>query len=296
MKGLVFLLALSCGACAAQEMSARVMASSPVMPAAGRAIGGAFGAELPPGVTQRDVASLVLPRATASLATLTGLKRWPQEKGLFISLVCIAPDTAAQIEAMRAANGQASCAVSAGTNLGLGLLKQDQDGKLSATSEPLSWQGAAGNPLAVSWAHSKLFGPYGINHWQDQTNAHAKEEVLMPSQLVGLDLGKYNLGPKMKAFGIRSSLDERYAGGSAHFEFLSLFAVVGGELRVVFSEPVSYLKEVLRKDGKHDVWSGAASVGVGAGRTDGMADLVVKGRGWQTVFKWNSAAMRYLAH
>jgi hypothetical protein len=43
------------------------------------------------------------------------------------------------------------------------------------------------------------------------------------------------------AFGVRSALDQPYAGGYGHFETLHLFQVMGNTIQRILSQPLYYL-------------------------------------------------------
>lgn len=276
-----------------------------------------FGTVLPSAVTVENVVQLILPKTNASLATLVGMKRWPYQKDVYVAFICIAPSQSAKDRAVKYNNGKPICSPSqvevrpsgkpgeweaAGVYLmAIGMLKLDTQGHLSLASTVISWSGDGGSPLGANWEHSNLFGPIGINHWKDEENEKMKSEQFFPSEIYKLDFAKYAIADGNIAFGIRSGMNEGYSGGGASFQFLTLFAVIDGELRAIFSEPMYYFKDIAgnwNDDGtrNHDVYEGENTVSVSEAKVNGYFKLIVKSKKkpWRKSFRWNPNTQRYV--
>lgn len=277
-----------------------------------------FGTVLPNGVTAENVVRLLVPKANASLATLVGMKRWPYRKDMYVAFTCIAPSQLIKDRVIKYNNGKPMCSPEqvefirsdkpgewkvAGNHLvALGVVSLDAQGHLSLASTVISWSGIDGSPLGTTWQHSNLYGPGGINHWKDEESEKLKSEQIFPSEIYKLDFAKYTLTNDNIAFGIRSGINEGYSGGGANFQVLTLFAVIDGELRAIFSEPMYYFKDIAgnwNKDGtrNHEVYEGENTVSVSDAKTNGYFRLIVKStkKRWRKSFLWDQNLRRYLA-
>lgn len=256
-----------------------------------------FGTALPPGVTARDIVLLLLPNGDPGLATLVGLKRWPHAKDTYIALACIAPNQSTRESALKYNNGSQICAPwlgdsvtgisAANYTLALAVVKMPQSARPALASTVIKWSGTSGNPLGANWDHSNLDGPF---------------DAAYPEELYKFDFAKYAISEDTTAFGIRSGINENYAGGGANFQILTLFAVINGELRVVFSEPIYYFKDIAgawNENGtrNHEDYEGANIIIVSKTRENGYYKLLVKSsnKKWQKEFHWDKKSLRYVA-
>ena len=164
-----------------------------------------FGTNLPAGLATDDIVRLLLPKANASLATLAGMKNWPYKENMYIAFACIAPNQLTKERALKYNNGKAICNpwqtetkpgskpgewVSSGDYLmAIGMIRKDGD-RISLASTVVSWSGVEGSPLATKWSHSNLFGPGGINQWQDEETEKMKSALLYPSERQHLAIGR----------------------------------------------------------------------------------------------------------
>ncbi len=277
-----------------------------------------FGTALPNGVAAEDVVRLILPTANPSLATLVGMKHWPHGNNKYVAFVCIAPHQLSRERAIQYNNGKplccpwqvgavpgrkpGECEAVGDYLMAVGMLQLDTEGHLSLASTVVKWSGIEGGPLGTNWQHSNLFGPGGINHWKDKESEKLKSEQFFPVDFYKFDFAKYAITKGNVAFGIRSGMNESYSGGGANFQILTLFAVIDGELRVVFSEPMYYLKDIAgrwNKDGtrNHGVYEGENTVGVSNTMANGYFKLIVRSREkpWHKTFRWDPNVRRYVA-
>ncbi|GHU05123.1 hypothetical protein FACS1894158_06980 [Betaproteobacteria bacterium] len=268
-----------------------------------------FGTILPDGITAENVVQLLLPKANASLATLVGMKRWPHGKDMYVAFVCIAPSQRTKDDAIKYNNGKPVCDLmmtgyreSGEYLMAVGMLQINTNRHLSLVSTSISWLGIEGSPLGAKWSNSNLFGPVGINHWKDEESEELKSELLFSSAIYRFDFAKYAITDNNIAFGIRSGMGEGYSGGGAEFQILTLFAVIDGELRVIFSEPMYYFKDIAgnwNKNGtrKHEIFEGENTVSVSKTTTNGYFKLIVKSKknSWHKSFVWNPNTRQYEA-
>lgn len=270
-----------------------------------------FGSDLPTGMTSTDIVRLVLPNDHAELATLVGIKRWPQQAGRYIAFVCLAPTAAAKQSALQYNHGQPLCSPwqetleskpSGSYRMAVAVLQLNAEMRLELVSHAISWSGVERSPLGARWTYSSLFGPLGINDGDAPESATLKAQWFFPTDLYALDLANYAIAEGTTAFGIRSGLSESYSGGGANFQILTLFAIINGELRMIFSEPMYAFKDLAgdwNKNGsrQHHVYEAENSVRIAQTAHHGYFDLVVqsKQKGWRQVFQWDPNARRYLA-
>lgn len=270
-----------------------------------------FGADRPNGVALADVVRLLLPQQNAALATLVGVKRWPQQQDQYLAFVCLAPTVTARNHALQYNNGQPMCSpwqetlessASGKYQMAVAVLQLNAEKRLALASPVVSWSGVEGSPLGARWKHSNLFGPLGINDDEDKESQRLKDQFFFPSDLYQFDLANYAIAEGQVAFGLRSGLSESYSGGGANFQILTLFAIIEGRLRVVFSEPIYVFKDMAgdwNKDGtrQHHVYEGENILRVTQIAHHGYFDLIVqsKQKGWRKVFQWDPRALRYMA-
>ena len=249
---------------------------------------GGFGTELPKGITAAEVVKILLPKSDPSKATVAGMKRWPAEKGTYIAIACITPEGDSSEKAI--------CNLKGAT--GLALVRMEGPGRLSLVTTVISLSGGEDSPLGATWANSNLDGPGLI---RDDSTKEERDTDYQATEGYMLDPAPYRISETTVAFGIRSGLNEGYAGGGANFHILTLFAVIGGKLEPVFSEPVYSLLDLAgdwNRNGtrQHHIQEKESVVIVSKGKTNGYYDLIVKskaGRKWRKVFTWNQESLRY---
>lgn len=270
-----------------------------------------FGTDRPSGVTFTDIVRLILPQENAAFATLVGIKRWPLQQNLYVAFVCLAPTVAARNDALQYNNGQPICSpwqemlessVSGKYRMAVAVLQLNAEKRLALASNVLSWSGVESSPLGARWKNSNLFGPLGINDDEDKESHRLKEQLFFPSDLYKFDLANYAIAEGQVAFGLRSGLNESYSGGGANFQILTLFAMVDGELRVIFSEPMYAFKDVAGEWNKdrtrqHHVYESENTLRVAQTAHHGYFDLIVqaKKKGSRKVFQWDPRVRRYVA-
>ncbi|WP_156912916.1 hypothetical protein [Methylocaldum szegediense] len=278
-----------------------------------------FGTVLPRGVTAEDVVRLILPKADPSLATLVGMKRWPYGKDMYVAFACIAPNQATKDSVIKYNNGEPICSprdkvvVDPSGNpedeylMALAMLKHDEQKRLSLASTVISWSGIEGSPLGASWEHSNLVNPDGIA-WSEDKDNESRYALFFPEEIYRFDFAKYAITKSNIAFGIRSGISKGYAGGGGNFQILTLFAVVDGELRAIFSEPIYYFQDIAgdwNEDGtrNHNIYEGENIVIVSEATANGYFKLLVKPKKivkskkkpWHKSFRWDPTIRRYVA-
>lgn len=270
-----------------------------------------FGADFPSGVTSADIVRLILPKDSAALATLVGLKRWPQQLERYVAFVCLAPTIVAKQDALQYNHDQPLCSpwqetlessLSGKYRMAVAVLQLNAEKHLELASNVVSWSGVERSPLGARWKHSNLFGPLGINDGDDPESVAQKDQFFFPSDLYAFDLANYAIAEGVVAFGLRSGLSESYSGGGANFQILTLFAIIDGELRVILSEPMYAFKDVAGEWNKdrtrqHHVYESENTLRVAQTAHHGYFDLIVqaKKKGWRKVFQWDPRVRRYVA-
>ena len=263
-----------------------------------------FGVRLPEGVAAEQVVHVLLPDADAALATRVGLKPMPRVAHTSIAIVCLAPSETARAQALRHDRGQGSCDPwSQGqARIALGVVEVDPATRQLRRLASLDWSGPDNSPLRVTWEHSQLFGPLGINHWDDAESVVAKGESWAPDHLHRFDLAPFEVADGVMAFGLRSGLQEGYSGGGASFQVLTLFAVLDGTLRPLLSQPIYHFKDIAgnwNADGtrQHELFEGENVLVVLPRVRDGFHDLRIKAKKgrWRQDFRWDAKAQRYRA-
>ena len=277
-----------------------------------------FGTVLPSGVTAEDVVHLMLPEANASLATLVGMKRWPYRKDIYVAFVCIAPSQLIKDRVIKGNNGHPFCSPqetetvpdpdkpgrrkAKGDHLmAIGMLRFDAQEHLSLASTVISWSGINAGPLSASWEHSNLAGPPGDvpDSMEDEKNKGDERDY--PGEFYRLDFANYAITNDNTAFGFRSGINIGYSGGGANYQILTLFAVIDGNLRVIFSEPIYYFQNIAgnwNEDGtrNHDIYEGENTVSVLKSATDGYFKLLVKSKKerYRKIFHWDPNTKKYV--
>lgn len=244
-----------------------------------------FGA-LPQGLDATAFIRWIGPDEDPMLNTLSGAKAWGADT-LYIGAACFAPD-AKEAEYSRQSK-TSDCSSSYGwgaKKLYLGLFTwQDHIMQpVARTPGPLA--------VIVSWENSNLDSPVMVD----------SGEAALPQSYTKLDLAPYIIKPGTKAFGVRARFSEGYSGGGAEFEALQLFMSKGGQIVNIFSEPMSFYKDLAgewNKDGtrERDASEGKNILQILSTQTDGYYDLQIKSLDskWTRTFVWSAKAERYMA-
>ncbi|MGF6148759.1 Uncharacterised protein [Kingella potus] len=120
--------------------------------------------------------------------------------------------------------------------------------------------------------------------------------------LMRFDFAPYRLNGDTAAFGLRIGAHEGYSGGSALNQAVSLFAVVGGRLKPVFSAPVYEFADIAgdwNPDGtrQHHISESESVLFFGQPHA-GYNDIVLqrrgsKGKRGRTIYRWDAKAQHY---
>lgn len=245
-----------------------------------------FGA-LPQGLDNAAFMRWVAPDENPMLSTLSGAKAWSADT-LYIGAVCFAYDAK---EAEYSRQSKASgCSLSHERGhaqklyLGMFTWQDNSMQPVARTASPLA--------IGVSWENSNLDGPVMVE----------SGETALPQSYTKFDLAPYIIKPGIKAFGVRARFFEGYAGGGAEFEALQLFMSKGGQIVNIFSEPMSFHKDLAgewNKDGTRQraVSEGRNILKVLSTQTDGYYDLQIKSLDskWMRTFVWSAKVERYMA-
>lgn len=246
-----------------------------------------LGIPLPAGITQSQIIQLLQIDQHQQFPVLIGVKPWRQSEHSFIALVCSVSSQAEQQEQSKHDN-EASCGDA--VNVELAVFQQDGQA-LHLIGAPLTWRMSSAtdkDPMLTDWDHTNLDdGPL--------------DAVVSPTELVRLDLANYQLTPEIRAFGLRGSLSEGFAGGGKIFQTLTLFAVIDGQLQAVASLPIAFMDDLAgewHKDGtrERDVSEGSNLILIGKPDETGFNTLKVKeknGHGTAYVLHWDPKSKRY---
>lgn len=262
-----------------------------------------FGTKLPEGVTAATVVRLLVPDADPSLSTLTGMKKWPYEKDTYIAFACIAPDQESYPRAIKYNNNHPICEPwlvskeNTEYTMALGMIRYEDPSSKPTLISATVWTQNNDNPLAASWRHSNLDGPAGINVYEGGADPKTAQT---PTGIYQFDFAPFNISETITAFGIRSGMNEGYAGGGANFQVLTLFALIDGQLKPVLSEPIYYFKNLAgewHEDGTrdHHLYEGENIINVLPQATDGFYNLEIRSKegNWHKIFTWNRFEQRY---
>lgn len=233
-----------------------------------------LGVNLPPGLSGKAIAALLLPSGDHVEPTLVGAKAWPEQPGRFVAIVCTG---GAPFDASDAVAGDAVCQRADGGESGarpplkvyLGVLAMEHDGALRLLARSGAIDGA------IDWSITDLPPPDGADSER-------------PQSIDGFDLAPYRIAPGKPAFGLRVGWTSGYSGGSTHNTALYLFAPEGGRLRPVLAAPMSSFQDFAgewNKNGTrdHTVTDEANIVIVTPNLTAGHYDLLVKAKDWDPV-------------
>ena len=244
-----------------------------------------FGA-LPQGFDTAAFMRWVAPGEDPLLSTLNGAKAWGED-AQYIGAVCFAYD-AKEAEYSRQSKVP-GCSFSFDQRhaqklyLGLFTWHDNSMQPVARTATPLA--------VGVSWENSNLDSPVMVDNG----------EAALPHSYTKLDLAPYTIKPGTKAFGVRAVFSEGYSGGGAEFEALQLFMRKGDQIVNIFSEPMSFYKNLAgewNKDGtrERDASEGKNILKVLSTQTDGYYDLQIKSLDskWTRRFVWSAKAERYM--
>ncbi len=252
-----------------------------------------LGRMLPAGFTTGFLVSQLAPGQDPQRLVVAGAKPWPARANGFVAMVCLARTAQDAKQAARYGGGDCRDASNDGSDA-----KDVWFGVFDAS--------AGGTPTLVArteapvvtptdWRDTDIDLPQALDDGDAKSAAHAA-----PETWTRFDLAPYEITKGDFAFGVRAGWSEGYAGGGAEFEALYLFRIEGRALRVVFAQPMSFLKMIAgdwHKDGtrSHDVSDASNSLVLLSSKTEGMRDLQLrqqKGK-WRRTFTWSAERHRY---
>ncbi|CAB3866031.1 MAG: hypothetical protein ACWGIK_12050 [Achromobacter pulmonis] len=251
-----------------------------------------LGTQLPAGFTNAFLLQQLAPGRNPNRLLLAGAKAWPQRPGAYVALVCLAA-SAERAERLKQFGG-GDCAT----------LSRDQDNNEVWIGVFESVPGAAPRLLArteapvttpTDWSDTDIDPPMGLT-MQDA----GAPMLATPESWKRFDLAPYRIAPGNTAFGLRAGWSEGYAGGGADFEALYLFHLDGAALRVVFAQPMAFVKSIAgdwNPDGtrEHDESDASNSLVILPGKTAGYFDIQLRQQGgkWKRTFRWSAAKQAY---
>lgn len=244
----------------------------------------ALGIHLPQGLTAKDIAALVLPPDNKAPLNTVGAKPLPDQPGLYAAVVCTGGDVPTSPTDVQCDEFSGSAKVHLQAYLGVIEMQPGAAPKLAA------------KPALVN----------GLIDWSDTDLPDAPDAAqgadggIAPSAYESLDLAPYRIAPDQRAFGLRGTWSDGYAGGMGSYNALYLFAVVDGALKQVLAVPMSSFKSIAgdwHKDGMrdHDTTEGAHVLIVTKQMTAGHFDLLLKNRKGkaQQLYQWSATANAY---
>ncbi|MFB2537786.1 MULTISPECIES: hypothetical protein [unclassified Acinetobacter] len=127
------------------------------------------------------------------------------------------------------------------------------------------------------------------------------EDGLLIGQLDRFDTAAYQLNAQTRAFGVRYSTSTGYAGGGASRQNITLFAMIDGELRPVFSDSSYQYSDIAgnwNEDGtrQHDIEQTNVIFSMSKQQHNGFFDIISQQQGnpkSKTVFQWNPKLKYY---
>jgi hypothetical protein len=250
-----------------------------------------FGSKLPPGFTPAMLVAQLASGADAEQLVLAGAKPWPQRRGSFVAMACLADTPASAQQQRRSSSPSPSCDQANDAKhpnkLYLGVFDAvGSDGVtlVARTPGPVDTQ--------VDWSHTDLDMPQSLD-----TDNGGKG---MPDSWQRFDLAAYKLSDTDTAFGVRAGWSEGYAGGGASFEALYLFQIDGENLRVIFAQPMMFSKMLAgdwHKDGTrdHEMSDASKSLAILKSTHNGLHDLRLRGAGDKTgtTYQWSPKDQTY---
>lgn len=251
-----------------------------------------LGMALPAGFTPDLVVKALAPQRDPGQRVLAGVKPWPQQPGKYVAIACLAR-SAELAGKLRQYNGcDGSIDPDSPLDVWFGVFERDADAGaprlLARTMAPID--------VPVDWQHTRLGDAPDVASGQSAGDAQG----VMPESWNRFDLAAYQLKAEDYAFGVRAGWEEGYSGGGASFEALYLLRMDGPALRVVFAQPMAFMKDIAgdwHKDGTrdHDMTDGSNVLVILKSQTNGMYDLQLRKRGDKQpqTFHWSGANQRY---
>ncbi len=244
-----------------------------------------LGLHLPAGLAAKDIAALLLPAGDKDPLNSVGAKPLPDQPDLYAAIVCTGGDVPTRPDDIQCGQFMSDTKPALQAYLGVIEMKPGTAPKLAA--KPVAVDGM------VNWRGTEL--PSTPDALED-----AKGDEIAPTQYDSFDLAPYRIGPDQRAFGLRGTWGDSYAGGMGSYSALYLFATVDGALKRVLAVPMSSYKDIAgdwHKDGtrSHDVNEGANVLIVTKHATEGHFDLLLKSRkgDWQRLYQWSATAAAY---
>lgn len=251
-----------------------------------------LGDALPQGFTARMLQDALAPGTNAKALLLAGARPWQQRENSYVAIVCLAHSEAAA-DARRRASSVAGCESSDANEpieVFFGVFERDSDGLRLVARTPQAID------VAVDWRNQAMDMPETL----DVDLTAGATGAGMPQNWQRFDLAPYRLEPGEPAFGVRAGWSDLYGGGYATFEALYLLRIEDDRLRVIFAQPMSFIKVLAgdwNADGTrdHETTQADRTVRVLASSTEEMRDIAVRTRGEKgdDVFKWSPAHHRY---
>lgn len=251
-----------------------------------------LGIALPAGFTREFLLQQLAPGQDPARLLLAGAKPWPQRPGAFVAMVCLAATPARAESQVKYGGGEctdfsgddASNAVWVGV---FGSTPGAPPQLLARTDGPVK--------TPTDWSNTDIDLPADLA--TQDANAPLRS---MPTAWKRFDLAPYKIAPGAVAFGMRAGWSEGYSGGGADFEALYLFHIDGPTLRVVFAQPMAYVKSIAgdwNPDGtrQHDMSDASNILVVQAEKTDGYFDLQLRQQAgkWRRTLKWSAGERGY---
>ena len=250
-----------------------------------------LGVALPAGFSREFLVQQLAPGEDPRRLLLAGAKPWPQRPDAYVAMVCMAASPERAQRLMQYGGGDCDALSGADQNaVWVGVFS-------APPGQPPTLLARTDGPVATptDWSQTDIDLPADLA-MQDEG---APLESL-PSKWTRFDLAAYKIAPDDVAFGLRAGWSEGYSGGGADFEALYLFRLDGATLRVVFAQPMSFVKSIAgdwNPDGtrQHDMSDASNTLVILPGKTDGFFDLQLRQRGdtWRRTFKWAAATQSY---
>lgn len=251
-----------------------------------------LGMALPPGFSAPFLMQQLAPGQNPKRLLVAGAKPWPQRAGTFVAMVCLAATSERAERLIKFGGG------------GCSDLSRDEDKNEVWVGVFESTAGSAPKLLArtdgpvdtpTDWSDTDIDLPLDLATQDGDAPMQAK-----PAEWQRFDLAPYQIRPGEMAFGMRAGWSEGYAGGGASFSALYLFRIDGSHLRVVFAQPMSFVKSIAgdwNPDGtrEHDMSDASNTLVILPGKTDGFFNIQLRQQGekWRRTLKWSAAKQRY---
>lgn len=245
-----------------------------------------LGVRLPAGLSEAQVAALLIPAGDDDAVILVGARALPGQAGAYVAIACTGaapPKPADDPRCEEAGYGASRSPI----RVYVGLIQAGPGAAPRLLAKPLRVDGA------VRWTDT-ILGDAPID--ADDVDGGRLE----PQAIARFDLAPYVIAPGQRAFGLIGTWSEGYSGGGAAFGALYLLAVVDGAVRQVLSTPMWFSKNIAgdwHEDGTrdHDLTEEAAVLMVTSRSTQGYFDLRQRARlsKESRLFRWSDANKRY---